>query len=184
MLLKLFTCNGNNFYVKVTVDERTYHVRAKLSDQVIAIRRKVEKMLGKFLNEYSLHDYQLRSLKCETKLSEISYQSGIYFIKSKQELYPIKVILPSNNTVKLLVSETNLIEHIKNGIHYLEGIPVRDQRIHFEGCIVHDSNTLLQCDIKAESTLELYIVQKGCYLECFFTLIVDNMNIYLSEFLN
>ena len=63
-------------------------------------------------------------------------------------------------SITLEVEPSDLIESIKNKIKEIEGIPTDKQRLIFEGIILEDKQTIGECNIQNESTLQLEIINE------------------------
>lgn len=164
LLLKLLTGSVRSSFVKIYVEQKSYLVRAKPSDQLITIVQSVENIIGKSINKNLLYDCENKCLKPTTKLSDTNIDSvlALYLTKSKKKLFKIFVKNLTGGCMTLLVTAKTLIDQVRQMIFVKEGVPVYDQRLIFDGIQLCDGCTVSDYKISALSVVHIVLRLRGC----------------------
>ena len=160
--LTLIVCTGASLILKIMViDNTSYIVKAKPSDNILTLKEKVEEKFGISIKNYFCY-FEAKYLSDDMKLSECGLRNMacVEFCKSKKSVCTIFTRTPTGKIIIIMALMSDSIKRLKSKITDKEGIP-EDQQILFYGDrLLEDGCHLSDYTIKDNVTLDLK--PRGC----------------------
>ena len=88
---------------------------------------------------------------------------SVFFVMTDQEPFSVKVTVMDGNSFVTSCRSTDTVSMLKEKIAETSAIPVDHQRAIFRGRVLHDEETLAECNIERDCVV--YVVKQSVWVE-------------------
>ena len=149
--------SGNTIALDVESTDSISNIKQRIQEKEgINIEQLRLNFAGRFLeDEKTLNDYNI------DKDSTINMSIGLLGGGTENGTKQIFIKTLQGKSITLEVNDDDTIESVKKKINDIEGIPLDQQRLVFNGKQLEDANTLKDYMIDADSTIHLVLRLRG-----------------------
>lgn len=157
------TCSGNHKFIKVSVDEKSYFIRVKPSDQLATLKKSVETLHGKSLDGYFFYDgHRNENLRHDIELYEINKTSRLHLVASHVQPFQIIIVTMTGKKAPIMITSFYTVEQVKKLLYEIECVPPDQQILLFNGKQIWNEKIVSDYNIMAGSRLQMVLRLRGC----------------------
>lgn len=159
-MVRIFVkCPNNTITLNVESTDSIENIKSIIKDKINISHNQLRLIFaGKQLeNNNTIGDYEIQN---DSTINVVFGMLGGGLGEGTKQIF-IKTLQGKNITLD--VNDDDTIESIKKKINDIEGIPIDQQRLVFNGKQLEDTNTLKDYMIDADSTIHLVLRLRGGY---------------------
>ena len=138
--------------IGIRTHERTFFVTAEQGDSIEYVKKKIQDQEG-IPSEQQTLDFSGMELKNEHTLKDYNIPINSFLFLRCLDCIFVKML--TGKIIRLVVESYDSVKNVKTKIEEKEGIPLKQQRLHFRARKLEDDRTLFDYEIENGCTLYL-----------------------------